>query len=229
MARSIKACMNCGETREVAGHGLCFKCYRQEDRKLANDLWARPDAKAKDLIKGQRKTRKALMKMMDALEEIETAKLVPQATVEGWRMLLQPEVERIARSLGPMSGADANAENENLAELLAELAALRGVNTEDKDESELTTEEDEPSEQVNSEQQTGSEQFTKPADPVNVNSEPEKVSEQFTQPAEPVNQTNRTDQFAGEPQGLGKSPVLPPVVPQRITKVKEEKVKSHAA
>src|SRR5580700_7461468 len=100
MARSIKGCMNCGETREIAAHGLCFRCYRQEERKLADDLWAKPDAHAKDLAKTQRKTRKALMKMMDALEEIETGKLIPEATVEAWRALLRPEVARIALSLG---------------------------------------------------------------------------------------------------------------------------------
>jgi hypothetical protein len=99
VSRSTKACINCGETREVAAHGLCFKCYRQEERKLSDDLWAKPDQHAKDLAKVQRKTRKALMKMMDALEEIDTGRLVPQETVEQWRSLLCPEVARIALCL----------------------------------------------------------------------------------------------------------------------------------
>lgn len=30
--RRIDGCMNCGETREIAAHGLCFKCYRQQER-----------------------------------------------------------------------------------------------------------------------------------------------------------------------------------------------------
>jgi hypothetical protein len=81
--------MTCGETREIAAHGLCFRCYRQAERKLADDLWTRPDPSAKDLLKEQRKTRKALMKMLDGLEEIASGKLVPEATIEAWRQLLQ--------------------------------------------------------------------------------------------------------------------------------------------
>jgi hypothetical protein len=137
MARSIKGCINRGETREIAAHGLCFRCYRQEERKLADDLWAKPDANAKDLAKTQRKTRKALMKMMDALEEIETGKLVPEATVEAWRELLRPEVARIALSLGEGQ-----------------------MSTEQKLIGELFSGSDEPSKRVNGEQTGVSEQFT---------------------------------------------------------------------
>jgi len=173
MPRSIKACITCGETREIAAHGLCFKCYREEERRLADDLWAKPDAHAKDLAKVQRKTRKALMKMMDALEEIESGKLVPEDTVEAWRALLRPEVERIALSLGEA--------------------------------------------QVNSEQQSASEQLTEVAEPVTseqVNSEQQSVSELFTE---------------AELAGTEQSFLLPPVVPQRITKVKKAKENVHAA
>jgi hypothetical protein len=147
MSRSIKACMNCGETREIAAHGLCFRCYRQEERKIADDLWAKPDPTAKELAKTQRKTRKALMKMMDALEEIESGKLVPEPTTEQWRALLRPEIERIALSLGE---AQVNGEHENIGEPFTESA-------------------DEPGEQVNSEQERVNEQFT---DPTSQGSEP---------------------------------------------------------
>jgi hypothetical protein len=30
--RKVEGCLNCGEVREIAAHGLCFKCYRREDR-----------------------------------------------------------------------------------------------------------------------------------------------------------------------------------------------------
>lgn len=30
--RRIDACMNCGETRDMAAHGLCFRCYRSAQR-----------------------------------------------------------------------------------------------------------------------------------------------------------------------------------------------------
>jgi len=213
MARSIKGCMNCGETREIAAHGLCFKCYRQEERKLADDLWAKPDTNAKDLAKTQRKTRKALMKMMDALEEIETGKLVPEATVEAWRALLRPEVARIALSL---SGGQMSTEQ-----------ILIGGPFDDSDER---------SEPVDSEQYSVSEQFTEPVHenaPNNgsepVHSEQENSSEQFTQPAEPLNKIILGDQFPAHSAPTQQPCVLPPVVQQRVTKVKKEKGNSHAA
>jgi hypothetical protein len=149
--------MNCGETREIAAHGLCFRCYRQEERKLADDLWARPDPNAKELAKTQRKTRKALMKMMDALEEIETGKLVPQEAVEAWRRLLRPEVERIALSLGE---AQVNSEHDNMSEPFTESAneLSERVNSEPEKMSELFTEPTSPGGgQVNSEHATAPE------------------------------------------------------------------------
>jgi hypothetical protein len=30
--RKVEACMNCGETRNIAAHGLCFTCYRRGTR-----------------------------------------------------------------------------------------------------------------------------------------------------------------------------------------------------
>jgi hypothetical protein len=219
--------MNCGETREIAAHGLCFRCYRQEERKLADDLWARPDPNAKELAKTQRKTRKALMKMMDALEEIETGKLVPQETVEAWRKLLRPEIERIALSLGE---PHVNSEHRNMSESTTESA-------------------DEPCRDVLSEQRRVSEQFSDLADPVNnerdgvselsttpsatgseqVNSEHASASEQFTQPSGPLNPAIPIDQFPEEEAGTEQSSLLPPVLPQRITKIKKAKENVHAA
>ena len=30
--RKTDGCLNCGETREIAAHGLCYMCYRRQDR-----------------------------------------------------------------------------------------------------------------------------------------------------------------------------------------------------
>ncbi len=30
--RRTEGCLNCGEVREIAAHGLCFACYRRKDR-----------------------------------------------------------------------------------------------------------------------------------------------------------------------------------------------------
>ena len=32
MQRKTDGCTNCGEIREIAAHGLCFKCYRRDER-----------------------------------------------------------------------------------------------------------------------------------------------------------------------------------------------------
>jgi hypothetical protein len=34
MLRKTDGCVNCGEIREIAAHGLCFKCYRKNERAL---------------------------------------------------------------------------------------------------------------------------------------------------------------------------------------------------
>jgi hypothetical protein len=31
--RRVAVCLNCGEPREIAALGLCFKCYRQQERR----------------------------------------------------------------------------------------------------------------------------------------------------------------------------------------------------
>src|ERR1700745_3027975 len=36
--RKVESCLNCGEVREIAAHGLCFKCYRREDRAKDREL-----------------------------------------------------------------------------------------------------------------------------------------------------------------------------------------------
>jgi hypothetical protein len=36
--RKTYGCVNCGEVREIAAHGLCFACYRQKERAKERDL-----------------------------------------------------------------------------------------------------------------------------------------------------------------------------------------------
>ncbi len=35
--RKVRPCINCGDTREIAAHGLCFACYRREERVKRSD------------------------------------------------------------------------------------------------------------------------------------------------------------------------------------------------
>jgi hypothetical protein len=209
MARSIKACLNCGEAREMAAHGLCFSCYRVKERKVKDDLWARPDQHAKEIVKTQRNARKALMKMMDAIEELEAVKMVPVATTDAWRLLLRPEVERIALSLG---GAGVNGEHKSMSEP-------------------FTWSADDPGERINSEQQSVTEQFTESADIVsNQDGVPNKVSaeltktearskmgaedtathDESTQVTESLDQPLRNDHLSAKESGIKEESPLPP-------------------
>ena len=36
--RRTDGCLNCGETREIAAHGLCFACYRRNKRAADNQF-----------------------------------------------------------------------------------------------------------------------------------------------------------------------------------------------
>jgi hypothetical protein len=258
VSRSIKVCANpeCGETREIAAHGLCFKCYRTEERKRerenADDLWARPDSNAKDVRIAQRKTRKGLMKMMDAIEEIEECKLVPAATLEEWRRLLRPEVARIARSLGePEENRDQEDKGDPLA-LLADQPSeqpsevAEPVNGEQEDEGELVTQSaDGSGDQVNSEQKNSSEPLPEP-EPIlpQVNSEQPTQSERSPDSTgevpqisdvhlvnpEQSEQVNSEQKISNEPvHSTNDQTLLPPTVPQKISKVRKRRSSSHAA
>lgn len=60
--RKLRECTNCGEPREMAAHGLCFRCYRRE---------ARAEEKDPELIDvhtpGIRKGHKKLIKAFNAV------------------------------------------------------------------------------------------------------------------------------------------------------------------
>jgi hypothetical protein len=110
-SRSIKPCEGCGEEREIAAHGLCFKCYRREEREQ-KELWVKPDRHATQLRKAQRTTRNAWMKIWNALDEIVEANLVPESTCEQIREILRPEIANIAGSLK----APVNSEHKTISE-----------------------------------------------------------------------------------------------------------------
>jgi len=181
------------------------------------------------------------MKMMDALEEIETGKLVPEATVEAWRMLLRPEVARIALSLSEarMSNESdefseqVNGEHDNVSKQFTQpadgpradvITALVSQGFPRKDA--VSAMEFAEGEDFNAlfraalMHLTGSNPAPEPPHPVREPSEPDNVSE-------PVNseQDSGSERFTQPAEPLG----LPPAVQQKIAKVKKEKGKSHAA
>jgi hypothetical protein len=59
--------MNCGEEREIAAHGLCFKCYRREERSTENP-WAAADKHNRSMLKAHGQLRKAVTAILNALD-----------------------------------------------------------------------------------------------------------------------------------------------------------------
>jgi hypothetical protein len=59
--------MNCGEEREMAAHGLCFKCYRAEERAIENP-WGAADKHSRVQLKAQGVLRKAVTSILNAVD-----------------------------------------------------------------------------------------------------------------------------------------------------------------
>jgi hypothetical protein len=62
MWRRIDRCLNCGEVRELAAHGLCFACYRRDAR-----AQVRPELNVDRHSPGIRKEQKKLIKAFATL------------------------------------------------------------------------------------------------------------------------------------------------------------------
>jgi len=67
--RKLVSCMNCGEERELAAHGLCFRCYRAEER-AADNPWAAADRHNRGRLKAQRKLRTAITAILNATDGV---------------------------------------------------------------------------------------------------------------------------------------------------------------
>jgi hypothetical protein len=99
MPRTVASCNQCGDEREIAAHGLCFRCYRQRERKEHADLWNKPDRHATAMKKAQRRGRKALLTMINAVEDLEESAMISDETAAAIRRLIKPEVDRIGAAL----------------------------------------------------------------------------------------------------------------------------------
>ena len=86
---------------EMAAQGLCFRCYRAQTRSAERDeLWA-ASRTGKRLAQAQRASRRALLSIMDAADNIEKAGIIDSEFISQLRALLAPEVKRIHLSLQP--------------------------------------------------------------------------------------------------------------------------------
>lgn len=67
--RQIASCINCGEEREMAAHGLCFKCYRASER-AADNPWAAADRHNRAKLRAQKKLRTAVTAILNAVDGV---------------------------------------------------------------------------------------------------------------------------------------------------------------
>jgi hypothetical protein len=95
--RRVDSCTNCGETREIAAHGLCFTCYRRDDR--AKDRQFAVDRHNPGIRREHKKMFRGFTAVMAGLSDLG----VQRSDVLTIRRMLDPYVAPIADFLGPAS------------------------------------------------------------------------------------------------------------------------------
>jgi len=113
MPRQIEGCINCGEIREIAGHHLCFKCYRRDER--ADDRkFGGVDRHNPGIRREHKKLFRGLTSMMVGLSDLG----VSSPDVVRIRRIIDPYLTPIAKLLTPASasedvGVEVNGEHES--------------------------------------------------------------------------------------------------------------------
>ena len=97
--RRLDGCINCQEVREIAAHGLCFKCYRAEERaqKATPDpVWAR-------LGNGYllREQKRALTVVTGILKAIADCPAVEESDRKQIQNILRPYLDKLAECFAP--------------------------------------------------------------------------------------------------------------------------------
>jgi hypothetical protein len=99
--RRENECLNCGEVREMAAHGLCFKCYRRNDR--ANERqFAIVDRHNPGIRREHKKMFRGFTGVMAGLSDLRVSK----SDVLSIRAVLDAYVAPIAEFLAPASRLD---------------------------------------------------------------------------------------------------------------------------
>ena len=99
--RRTDGCLNCGEIREMAAHGLCFRCYRQEER-ADDERFADVDRNNPGVRREHKKLFRGFTGVMTGLSDL----AVQKSDVLTIRRMLDPYVIPIAEFLSPMAEQD---------------------------------------------------------------------------------------------------------------------------
>ena len=87
--RKLESCLNCGEEREIAAHGLCFKCYRQVERTASNPARS-VDRHAGAIRKEHQKLFTAYSQTITGLGKLGLSKADLHAVIQVMRPYLEP-------------------------------------------------------------------------------------------------------------------------------------------
>jgi hypothetical protein len=94
--RKTAACLNCGESREIAARGLCFRCYRQGER-ADDNKFAAAGRHMPAVRREHKKLFRGFTSVMVGLADLG----VQEQDVLAIRRMLEPYVAPIARFLAP--------------------------------------------------------------------------------------------------------------------------------
>ena len=102
--RKTDGCVNCGEVREIAAHGLCFACYRQKER-ATDRLLPGVDRHNPGIRREHKKLFRGFTSVMVGLSDLG----VSRNDVLAIRKSIEPYLVPIAKflSLGPEKRGDA--------------------------------------------------------------------------------------------------------------------------
>jgi hypothetical protein len=92
--RKVDACMNCGEERGIAAHGLCFQCYRRQER-AADRTYV--DRHNPGVSPDQKRILSGFAKLMAGLGDIG----VPRGAVLLIRRMISPYLIPVQHLLSP--------------------------------------------------------------------------------------------------------------------------------
>lgn len=96
LQRKIADCRNCQREAEIAAHGLCYACYRRDER-AADNPWAAANKHNKSALKEQRILRKTVNAILNAVDD--GIDHFYEKDVEAIRGIVKPYLSRLVDGL----------------------------------------------------------------------------------------------------------------------------------
>ena len=101
--RRQDGCINCGEEREIAAHGLCFKCYRRNQRAKdrteegpADPVWSRLSYGS--LLREQKRSLRLITNVLTAISDCPA---IEQRDRQQIQNILRPYLDKLADCFAP--------------------------------------------------------------------------------------------------------------------------------